>query len=153
MKKKTAFLSLIILAILQATIFNYFRIFQVKPDLLLISVVFIGLSAWELRWVLFFAILAGAFKDIFTANTFGINTLLFPLWGFLIMKLAKKVSLEGWYIRAGLVFVTVVLNVIVARAINLSLGNYIPTGIFLRVTFWESLYTLAVSLLIFRFIP
>lgn len=150
MKKGAALLIIIILAILQVTVFNYFRVFSVKPDLLLIIVVLAGLS-FGLREALFFSILAGILKDIFSINAFGINTLLFPLWSFLTIKLSREVSLENNFIRAVLVFIMVVLNDIAARLINLTLGNFIPMGIFLRVTFLESLYTALVSLLVFRF--
>jgi rod shape-determining protein MreD len=150
-KKSAALLIVIILAILQVTILNHLRIFSVKPDLLLIAVVLTALSL-ELKQALFFSILAGIFKDIFSINAFGVNTVLFPIWSFLIIKLSKEVSIEDNPAFAVLVFITVVFNDIAARLINLTLGNFIPLGIFLRVAFLESLYTALVSSLAFRFI-
>jgi rod shape-determining protein MreD len=149
-KKGAALFIIIILAILQVTIFNYFRVFSVKPDLLLIIVVLAALS-FQFWGVLFLSISAGVLKDIFSINAFGINTLLFSLWGFLTIKLSREVSIENNLIRAVLVFIIVILNDIAARLINLTLGNFIPMGTFLRVTFLESLYTALVSLLVFRF--
>jgi len=149
MTKKSFLLIALISGIFQVTILHYLRIFSVKPDLLLICVVLAGLF-FEFKWAVFFSIFAGLFKDIFVVSTFGINTLFFPLWSFLIIRVSKKISLDSDYIRALLIFLIVIINDIVTRLLLLYFGNFISFGVFLRITFLEGLYTAAVSLLIFK---
>ena len=69
--------------IIQVTFLNYLKVFTVEPDLLLICAVIAALI-FPLKWALFFCLLAGIFKDVFGADVFAINTVLFPLLGFLI---------------------------------------------------------------------
>lgn len=140
---------LIICGIFQATILDHLRIFDVKPDLILVAVVAASLSS-DLKWALFLSIAAGILKDSLSANTFGINTLLFALWSFLIIKLSRKISLDNNFLRAALVFVIIVTNGIIIRLIYFFWGRFIPPGIFLRTLFLEALYTAAVLPLVFK---
>lgn len=151
MKKITIFFIVVILAIFQVTLLDYFKIYNIKPDLLLIAVVTVSLS-FRLKLALSLSVFIGFLKDIFNINTFGLNTLLFPIWTFLIIKLSRKLTLENNFIRALLVVLVIILNNISIRFINLIFGHAIPIGIFLRVTCLESLYTLGVSFLCFRFL-
>lgn len=149
MKKLIFIFTIIIFAIFEVTILDYFKIFNVKPNILLILVVGLSLS-FELRWAIFFSALCGILKDIFSINTFGINTLLFPLWGFLTIELSKKISIDNNFIRIIIIFIIAVLNNIITRLILSYLGKLIPVGIFLRITFSESLYTALILPLIFK---
>jgi len=148
-KKLIFIFTIIIFAIFEVTILDYFKIFNVKPNILLILVVGLSLSL-ELRWAINFAVLCGILKDIFSINTFGINTLLFPLWSFLTIELSKKISIDNNFIRAIIIFIIVILNNIITRLILSYLGKIIPMGIFLRITCLESLYTALISPLIFK---
>lgn len=150
MRKRFFLLIIVILALLQVTILNYFKIFGVKPDLLLISAVVAGLFSSDLKWVLFLSVFCGILKDALATNAFGINTLLFPLWSFLMMKLSKKISIDNNFIPAVLIFIIRVFDYIIARLIFLFFGSTIPIGIFLRIVFLESLYTALVSPLLFK---
>lgn len=140
---------LIICGIFQATVLDHLRIFGVKPDLILVGVVAASLSS-DLKWALFLSIAAGILKDSLSANTFGINTLLFALWSFLIIKLSRNISLDNNFLRAALVFVVIVTNGIIIRLLYFFLGRFIPPGIFLRTLFLEALYTAAVLPLVFK---
>ena len=151
MRKRFFLLTIVILALLQVTILNYFKIFGVKPDLLLIGAVVAGLFSSDLKGVLFLSVFCGILKDALSTNAFGINTLLFPLWGFLALRLSKKISIDNNLIRAALIFIISVFNFVTARLIFLFFGSTIPMGIFLRIVFLESLYTALVSPLVFKF--
>lgn len=144
--KKIYFLLVIIgLALIQVTILNSFRLFLIKPDLLLVSVVIASLS-FDLGWAIGCSIFAGMLKDIIDINIF--NTLFFAIWSFLIIKLSKKIALENKYLQAALVFVIVIVNGMIKKTINFSLGNSIPLGIFFKILILESIYTGLISLLI-----
>lgn len=149
MRKRVFLLIIFIASIFQVTLLNSFRIFNVKPDLLLIGAVITGLY-FDLSWALVLAAFCGILKDIFAINTFGINILLFPLWSIFIVKLVKKMRLDNNFVCTALVFIVSIFNSIVTRLIFLWLGRFIPLGIFLRITFLEALYTALVSLLVFK---
>lgn len=139
-------------AIIQVTLLDSFKIFGVKPDLLLIIVIFAGLF-FNLKWAFALGIFAGILKDSLSASSFGINTLLFPLWIFLIIKLSKKIPLDNNLICVMLVFVIGIFHNTITRIIFFALGNSLaPLGIFLRMAFLEILYTAAILPLMFKFI-
>lgn len=149
---KWAFLAAIILAcVLEVTSLNYFRVFNVSPQLLLVAVVVASL-AFDLKWALFFSILSGILKDIFCPESAAFNTLLFAFWSFLIVRLSRKISVDNNFIRVALLFIITILNNILVKLSFVYLGKFIPLGIFLRTTFLESLYTVFVSVLVFKII-
>jgi len=134
---------IVILWLLQMTVCEYLRIFTVKPDLLLVSV-FISSLAFKRNTALSFSILAGILKDIPSSHQFGINTFLFALWCLLIIRLSKKITVDTYLIRALIVIILSFCGNIISRFILLFLGNFIPWGVFLRVSIFEALYTAAV---------
>lgn len=149
-KKLLFFIFVLIAALLEATVLNYFKLFNVKPNLILCLVVSASLYL-DRGKSLGLACFSGILKDIFSIQFFGFNTLLFPFWSFTIIKLSKKISLDNNFIRATLIFITVVAHDIATTLMLLSLNKaVVPWGIFLRITFLESLYTTAVFPLVFK---
>lgn len=142
--------AIIISALLQATILNCVNIFNVKPDLLLISVIIASLFFAPL-WAISLSIFAGILKDIFSVNVFGLNSTLFFLWSFLIIKLSRKILFDTNYVRFVLIFIIAILNNIIIRLIFLFFDNFISLGLFLRITFIESLYTALIFPLALKF--
>jgi rod shape-determining protein MreD len=129
-----------ILGIFQFTFLNYFRVFGVKPDLLLVTVVCAGIFL-EARQAILFGMFAGIFKDIFGVGVFGLDVILFSLWGFLSANISRKVSIDDNITRVFLVFAIALLqNIASFLSLNLS-GSFVPLGIFLRIAFLGSLYT------------
>lgn len=143
---------IIISCLIQVTLLDCIKIFGIKPDLLLVSGLMISLFSIDLKWALVSGIFAGMLKDIFCLNAFGINTLLFALWSFLIVKLAKEISFDYHFIRATLIFIIMVINNIITRLVLLSLGKFVPLGVSLRIIFLESFYTAILALLIFKMV-
>lgn len=105
-----------------------------------------------LNWRLAIAcgLFLGFLKDIFGAYPFGINMILFVLWGYSLRKLSSKLPLEDEFILAGVVFTLAILNSILNRFIFLFCGRVIPLGIFLRTSFIEAIYTAILLPLIYR---
>jgi cell shape-determining protein MreD len=151
MKRGLFFITIVILCIVQATVLDNFKIFGTKADLLLISMV-AGSLFFITKWAFIFAIFSGILKDTFVANTFAINTFLFPLWSFFIIQLAKKISIDTNLIYALLVFIIVFLHNIIIRLIFLFYGNAVSFAVSLRIVFFQSLYTAGISLLLFKLI-
>jgi rod shape-determining protein MreD len=149
MKKRFFLLALIMLAIFQVTLLDGFKVFYIKPDFLFISVVLAALF-FDLKWAVIFGASAGALKDIFSLSAFGLNTVLFAAWTYLVAKLSRKISIENDLLRAVLIFVITFSNAVVTRSIFFFLGEInMPLGIFLRVGLLESLYAAIISPLLF----
>ena len=140
MRKRTFFLTIFIVFILQLTLLDSLKLFNIKPDLLLIITVIAALS-FDLKWAVIFGVFAGLLKDIVSVQAVGINFLLFSLWSFLVIKLSRKILIENNLMRAALIFLVVLANAILSRAILVFFGNYeMPPGMFLRVAVLESIY-------------
>ncbi|PIP19972.1 MAG: hypothetical protein COX41_00005, partial [Candidatus Omnitrophica bacterium CG23_combo_of_CG06-09_8_20_14_all_41_10] len=97
-------------------------------------------------------LLAGIFKDAFSLTPPGVNTILFPMWIFLIAKLIHEVSIDDNLTRMLLLFVVVLLNNIISGLVLIYSGGFLPLGIFLRITLLASIYTALILPLILRFI-
>lgn len=152
MKNKLKFLGLILFfGLLQVTVLDIFRIFNIKPDLLLIMAVIAALR-FELKWALVFSFAAGFFKDIFSTQAFGMNSALFVLWGYLITRVNKEVSIDYDLIRLVLMAVVSALNYIIVQAILVYLGNYIPLGVFMRGIILQVIYTSLFFLPVYKLI-
>ncbi|MFA5145528.1 MAG: rod shape-determining protein MreD [Candidatus Omnitrophota bacterium] len=144
------FLAIVILGILQMTVLDSFKVFGVKPDLLLAGVCFTSL-ALKFRWAFILSAFAGIFKDALGSSVPGINTLLFPLWSFLIVRLNREMSIEEHdLIRAALVFIIAVLHNTITGLILVYLGGVVPLGSFLRIVFIQSIYTALIVPLLFK---
>lgn len=149
MKNWIFLLIILIFALLQTTMLDYVKIFGVKPDLFLISIVLAGIY-FEARWALFISLFSGILEDILGINTFGINTLLFPLMCFLVIQLNKKLSIDNYFLCSIVTFICTLLYAAGTRLIFLYLNNFIPLSVFLRIAFFEALYTSLIFSLIFR---
>jgi rod shape-determining protein MreD len=140
---------LLALGILQLTALDNFKIFNIKPDLLLLSVIIVSLT-FQLREALFLSIFAGVFKDSLVTSAFGINTLLFAFWCFIIIKLSRKVTIDSSFMRICLVFIIVFLHNLIIGIIFLYLRITVALGIYLRIVFIESIYTAFILAMLFK---
>jgi hypothetical protein len=78
--------------------------------------------------------------------------LLFTLWGFLIIELNKKISIDNDLRRVVLIFILAIMHNTIRGLIFVYLGNFIPVGIFFRTVSLGSIYTAAVLPLLFKVI-
>ena len=140
MKASKLLIVTLILGVFQLTLLEYFRIFGIKPDLLLVTVVMASLFL-EMRWAIVFGVGVGIFKDIFGLSPFGLNILLFGLWSFLSAKISRKISIEDNLSATLLVWAIALLQNITSGLVLIYSGNFVPLGIFLRISLLASLYT------------
>ena len=143
---------IIILGIFQVTILDYFRFFGVKPDLLLVAVFISGLFL-AFKSALGVSLFAGIFKDAFSLNIIGLNTVFFPIWVILIMRVTRKVSIEDNFSRSLFLFVIALSNNLLSGLTLVYFKGFVPLGIFLRITLVASVYTaliLPLALRLFR---
>ena len=139
-----ALLVLLLAAYLQSGLLNYLRIFYVKPDIILASLV-LFVPFFDLRQLLMFAFLGGIFCDIFSILPFGVNIIILILCIFLAYKLTRKLSVENQIIRYTLLLVIILLKNLVFGLTFFILDKPIPAVVFLRIAFLESLITLLLA--------
>lgn len=150
--KKTILVALIvILAVIQATVLNYFKVFSVKPDLLLIAVVIVAiLNPFELKLIIPLSIFAGMLKDLCGINSFGWATVLFPAYGLTIIYISRKITTDSIMIRTLFVLIAVITGSLFIALMNWCTGRIISLGIVFKIIFLESVYTALVAFLCFR---
>lgn len=151
MKKWPLLLIAIILATFQLTWPVFLSFFNCKPDLLLILAVTL-IFYLDFKAALIFAVFCGLLKDVFLPSSVALNTILFSLWSFLIYRLSSQVSTEDDYMRLAIVLVVSLLNNIVIGLQSINSGNIIPPFIFLRNLIIPSVYTAALSPLVFKLV-
>ncbi|MDP2927529.1 MAG: rod shape-determining protein MreD [Candidatus Omnitrophota bacterium] len=149
MKKLFFSLTIIILATLGLNWPNFLNFFYCKPDLLLIFMVALVFYT-DFKTALLFGILAGLAKDVFLPQTLAINTICFSIWSYLIYRLSRQISTEEDYVRWAIVLVAALLNNFIIGLASVATGNIMPPGIFLRNLIIVSVYTTALSPLIFK---
>lgn len=142
-------LTVVVLATLQLTWPCRLTFFYGRPDLFLISVI-AAVFFLDFKAALAISILCGLFKDAFLPAGFGLNTILFSISCYAISRLSLQISTEPDIIRLGLVLVAALLNNIISGLVSVNSGALIPAGIFLRSLIIPSLYTAALSPLVFK---
>ncbi len=151
MKKWLLLSGIIILTTLQLTWPAFLVFFHCKPDLLLVFAVSLVFYL-DLKTALIFSILAGLAKDIFLPLTLPINAISFSVWSYLVYRLSRQISCEEDYVRLGIILIAAFLNNIAGGLQVLNSGNIVPPGIFLRNLIIPSVYSAALSPLVFKFI-
>ena len=137
--------------ILHLTLLDHIKIFGVKPDLMLIPVIFFGLFLGAGKGMES-GIAAGVLKDLFALDYFGINTCILGITGFLAGVLGAKFSRDSKNTRILLViFLTAfsmtahyIIASIFSRRISLGFGGY-----FRAAVIPASIYTMLISIPIF----
>lgn len=136
------YLMLLLCLLLQLTVLDHLKLFGVKPDLLLIIVVFFGLFLG--RGVGMEAgIIAGLGKDLYALDFFGINALILAATGMVAGILGAQFSRESNRTQFLLVLMlssfSMILHFIIvsvfSKWVYLGFGEYlagsvIPTGIY-----------------------
>ncbi len=148
MKKWLFFLLTFFLGIIQVSPLGFLTPFNIKPDLLLISAL-TAVFLFEFRFALILSVFCGLFKDVFLVYPFTLNTFSFALWSCLVYRAAKEISTENMLVKAGIVFLVALLQNIITGVAG-SYSGITPIGIYLRVVLFSSIYTAAVSPLVFK---
>ncbi len=108
-KRITLLILLLLLAILQATSLNRLSILGIKPDLLLILVIFLGLHRGPVSGA-GYGFLAGILLDIFSPVPLGTNALSKTVLGFLAGAVAPFLYFKTPFIQGILLFLGMFLE-------------------------------------------
>jgi rod shape-determining protein MreD len=140
------FLIIVAAALLQFSVMDYFRIFRVSPDLLLICVVLVSLhTGW--RGALALSFLSGVLKDCLGLNPAGFYTVLFPLISFITVKLSRELTIDNGPFGALFTFIVTFACDICIMIFLGFLGTVVSWGIVFRILTVEPLYTAGFFLL------
>ena len=149
-KQIYAFLVLFIIALLQATLFNYIKIFNLKPDAILPALI-IFVPFFNLRWSVTLGFLGGIFRDIFSILPFGFNVIICILWIALAKQIFRRLSIENNFIRIIMLFLIILLNNFTIQSILFVLGKPIAIGTFIRIVSIESIISVLLAFPMYRF--
>lgn len=146
------FLLIVIVAILlQATVFNFLQVAGVKPDLVLMLVVFNGFLRGS-REGAFLGFLAGLILDIFTGGYIGMNALSLMLVGYLVGLAEARFYKESVIIISLVTFMVGMINQLVLYVLlfylnigvspiyalpQVVLPSAIYTTLLVPLTFWK----------------
>jgi len=147
--KLKAGLVLILLVLLQSTLFSRLEILGAEPDLVLAVVVIIGLSL-DLKWVLLLSFAAGLLKDSLGILPAGLNTLVLPLLGFAANRLSRQMLIEADYVTAAVVFIAAISYNLVIPLLLAIMGSPVSLGISSRIILIGAIYTTLLFLLFSR---
>lgn len=147
----SVYLLLFIMLVLQSTLLDYIKIFNAKPDLLLLLVIFFGLF---FGGALGFetGLAAGLLKDILSVDIFGVNTIILALTGLMTGLLSPKFFKESKLTQYLLVFMLSTLSMFARYFIDLYISKitYINLSEYLSGQIIPaSFYTSLVSAIIF----
>lgn len=99
----------VLFAIIQISALNYVRLFDVKPNILLVGVVLLALHKGSGAG-LEAGVIAGLLYDLGSAGTFGVSTLSFMLCGYAVGLLGRKVYQENLVLCTLVVFIFSLAN-------------------------------------------
>ena len=122
--------------LLHLTVLDHIKIFGVKPDLMLIPVIFFGFFLGR-NAGLESGIAAGLSKDLFALDIFGINTLIFAITGFLAGLLGTQFSRESRRTQFLLVMLLTAFSMtlhfaivsVFSKRIYLDIGEYLAGSV------------------------
>lgn len=131
-------LIILVLALAEVSFLSVLKPFALQPDLLLITVVLASLW-FRIRWVLLIGLYAGLLKDAFSLYPHGLYAAAFPLIGFGVIKLSRKISFDEAYVKIILIFL-IAFCLAIAKGIAFMLYGWpLPFFTFIRVTLAGSL--------------
>ncbi len=117
MKKQIIWFILVVLtALLQTTWLERIRVAGVTPDLMLLLVVYIGLTEGESR-AMATAVLGGIFKDVAADMTLGHHVLGLTLVGYMAGRITRRLVTEHPAIKTALVLGGALLNGLLFTAV------------------------------------
>ncbi len=95
-RRNFALIVLFFIAFVQTTVLNRIKIWDIKPDLLLLTTIFFALSSNKKNETspLVFGLEAGLLKDLFANNTLGINASSFVICSLVIRHYRQRIYSE-----------------------------------------------------------
>lgn len=152
MKRLFFVASIILIFLFMEIVFStHFNFLQIKPDLLLLAVVFFTVYLGLTEGILS-AITGGIFKDVFSVNSWGVNLLIFMSCALLISYFKKYIYRETAITIFTTALIVSLLNAILNYFISFSTQGLIFQGQFLWVILPEIILTAIFAPVVFFYL-
>ncbi len=151
MKRSGAYLIIAAALFAHITVLNNVRIWGIKPDLILLSVIFFAIFFGP-RAGLETGLVCGLLMDTFTFDIFGVNTVVLGITGLTTGILNKRFLKESRMTRLMLIFSFTVFSMLTHYAILSALSKYPSLGLtdyLLSSVIPAGIYTTLVSIPLF----
>lgn len=143
---------LLVLISFQNSLFEYIKIFGVKPDIVLVFVICITLIKGNPMGTIV-GVAGGVLEDIFFQGAFGMNSIACMLTAFAIGNVERKVFKDSVFVPGFFVFTgTIVKELIVYLFLYLSRTNSNITVVLTNKIVPEAIYNTIFAVLFFRYI-
>ncbi|QRN86109.1 rod shape-determining protein MreD [Clostridia bacterium] len=137
--------------LLESSVLVHFTIFGAKPDLLLISVVMIGLMQGK-EEALAKGFFMGLVEDLFIGRFVGSNAIVKALVGFFTGQVEREIVKENVVIAVAMVWILTVVNHLLYGALMIILGNANYLGLdYLRTLLTSAFYNGILTVALFPF--
>lgn len=141
---------MVVSLILQATVLDYVSILGVKPDLVMLLVIFNGFLLGH-REGAFLGFAGGIIEDLFAGSYIGLNALSKLAAGYLAGEAGERLYRENILVAAGVTFLSSTAGLVINYLLLLFLGIHIPPFYaLLRVILPTACYTTVLVLLFFK---
>lgn len=138
-----------IMALLQSTVFNYIKIFDVKPNLLLILIITVALLTNDIEGAVV-GFFCGLVQDMASGKVLGFYALLGMYLGFCIGTMNKRLNRENVLILLFFTFVSSIVYEFVVYLLNAFVRDTVDFIFSLRsMILTEALYNCVVSVFVF----
>lgn len=152
MKKIFKYLLIILAIIMQATLFRYIAILDVKPDIVIILVISFALLNGINEGIIL-SLFGGLLEDIMFNNAIGIVTLSLLLVGYLSGLLGKNVFKENTFVNFVFVFLgTIVYNLIMIFSMVLMKYDLNVIGILINKSIIQAVYNSIITIFAYKYI-
>jgi len=141
-----------VIVLIQSTLLDYFKVFNVKPDLMVIFIVSIALLRGNVEGAII-GFFCGLLQDMVTGKILGFYALLGLYLGLIIGSVNKRLYRENFLV---IIFFTFISSVV--YEFSVCLFNYFIIGkidllfSFEKIIFPESIYNSVVSVLMYIFV-
>ncbi len=144
-----AFFSFIVIYLLQSNFFSWFTIAGVKPNLIVMFVLFIGLFAGRI-YGLTFGVIFGLLIDIFISKKVGVSAIMYGAIGIFGGILDKNFSKDSKITIVGMVIVSTFIFELASYITNAMIFSYSwEMLIFLRKAIIEIIYNAILTIILY----
>lgn len=141
-------LILLLVVVFQSFFSDALRLANVKLDLPLLLVVFIGLTRGPNEGLIH-GFLIGLLVDVLTPHFLGLNALIKTILGYLVGNFRENLFLESIYFKGLLIFLALVFNDLVYYAVYSGVDLSAMLGVIFFSSVLSGIYTSGIGMLIF----
>ncbi|KHO62158.1 rod shape-determining protein MreD [Thermoanaerobacter sp. YS13] len=152
MRKAYKYLLIVLLIILQSTLFRFIDIFGVKPDAVFIVVLSFSLlnGSWE---AIYLSLLGGLIQDILFNNALGVTTFPLLIVSYITGLLSKSVFKESSFVAFVFVFLgTLLYNLVTMFSMVLMKYEFNFLSDFMNIAMIQAVYNSIITVFAYRYL-